>query len=408
MIANARPPAAAVVAPRWMLPTLCGAAFMVFVQTFMVAPLIPRLSTVFASSVEWVGLAVPAYVIPEAIATLWMGPWSDRLDRRKVIGASLVVFAALTALTASADHVGTFVAWRIVTGISAAGIVPICLTLIGDVVPFHRRGRAVGWFFGSIAGGTAAGAAVGALLEPLVGWRVLFLVVAGCSALLLAVMVGSSALPRIATSTEPWSAVAAGYRRLLGSARGRRTYAYVLLNAVLQSGVFTWLGVYLHRRFGLGETGIGLVLLGYGVPGLLFGPIIGRLADRFGRALLIPSGVALTGACAVLLALPMPLPGVRVAIVLLSLGFDLTHPQLAAIATDLGGGRGQAVAAMAFSLFGGFGLGSLLFQAALVLGFNTALLLFGASALLAAALAYRLFRGERARVLPVRAGANPP
>lgn len=402
------PSATATVASRWMLPVLCGAAFMVFVQTFMVAPLIPRLSAVFASGIGWVGIAIPAYVVPEAVATLWAGPWSDRLGRRKLILGSLLVFIVLTALTASADHVGPFIAWRLATGISAAGIVPICLTLIGDVVPFHRRGRAVGWFFGSIAGGTATGAAVGALLEPLVGWRALFLIVAGCSALLLVVMLASTALPRMVTSSEPWSAVLAGYRRLLASARGRRTYAYVLLNAILQSGVFTWLGVYLHRRFGLGEAGIGLTLLGYGVPGLLFGPLIGRLADRFGRALIIPSGVALTGACALLLAAPLPLPGVRIAIVLLSLGFDLTHPQLAAITTDLGGGRGQAVAVMAFSLFGGFGLGSLLFQAALVLGFTAALLAFGMAALIAAALAYRLFRGEqpRVRLLPAAGGAR--
>jgi len=399
-------PSTETAAPRWMLPALCGAAFMVFVQTFMVAPLIPRLAAVFGSSVGWVGLAVPAYVVPEAIATLWVGPLSDRLGRRKVITGSLLVFLVLTAATATADHVGSFIAWRIATGLSAAGIVPICLTLIGDVVPFNRRGRAVGWFFGAIAGGTAMGAAVGALLEPLLGWRVLFLIVAGFSAVLLVVMRATSALPNIAASVAPWSAVAAGYRRLLASARGRRTYVYVLLNAVLQSGVFTWLGVYLHQRFGLGETGIGLVLLGYGVPGLLFGPVIGKLADRFGRSLIIPSGVALTGICAILLAVPLPLPGVRIAIILLSLGFDLTHPQLAAIATDLGGGRGQAVAVMAFSLFGGFGLGSLLFQTALALGFTDALLLFGVVAFIASAVAYGLFRDELPRARRAHVAAD--
>jgi len=98
-----------------------------------------------------------------------------------------------------------------------------------------------------------------------------------------------------------------------------------------------------------------------------------------------------------LLALPLPLNGVRVAIILLSLGFDLTHPLLAAIATDLRGARGQAVALMAFSLFTGFGLGSLLFQAALALGFPGALGLFGVAAWVAAGGAAYLFRHERPR-----------
>jgi predicted MFS family arabinose efflux permease len=172
----------------------------------------------------------------------------------------------------------------------------------------------------------------------------------------------------------------------------------VLINAVVQSGVYTWLGVYLRQRFGLGEVGIGLALLGYGIPGLVFGPIIGRMADRYGRARIIPAGVALTGVCAMLLAAPLSLLAVQAAIVTLSLGFDLTQPLLAGIVTDLRGGRAQATGLMAFALFSGFGLGSLLFQIALRHGFAAALILFGAITMIAAAVAIPLFRNERPHV----------
>jgi predicted MFS family arabinose efflux permease len=63
-----------------------------------------------------------------------------------------------------------------------------------------------------------------------------------------------------------------GYKDLLAPFRARRTYAYVLLNSMFHSGVFTWLGLYLEREHHLGPTGIGLALLGYGVPGFLLGP----------------------------------------------------------------------------------------------------------------------------------------
>jgi predicted MFS family arabinose efflux permease len=384
------------VAPHWMLPVICSAAFLVFAQTFMVAPLIPRLAAVLHSPVDWVGLAIPAYVVPQGLAVLLAGPLSDRLGRRRVILGALSGFCLITAATASAHSVAAFIGWRLATGVVAAGVVPIGLTLIGDVIPYARRGRAVGWLFGSIAGGTAAGAAVGALLEPILGWRGLFLLVAMLVAAVVVAALATHAFPRRSRrdAPSPWSVVARGYTQLLAQARARRTYAYVLLNAVLQSGVFTWLGVYLHQRFGLDETHIGLALLGYGVPGLLFGPVIGRLADRYGRARIIPVGVALTGACALALAPTLPLAAVQVAIILLSLGFDLTQPLLAGIATDLKGAKGQAVALMAFSLFTGFGLGSLLFQAALRLGFARALVLFGAVALAAAVVALVKFRGE--------------
>jgi predicted MFS family arabinose efflux permease len=383
-----------------MLPCICSAAFLVFVQTFMVAPLIPRLAQALGTSVDWIALAIPAYVVPQAIATLGVGPLSDRWGRRRVILSALAAFIVLTALTATVQSVNGLIAWRVVTGICAAGIVPISLTLIGDGVPFARRGRAVGWVFGSIAGGTAAGAAIGALLEPVIGWRSLFVAVALLSAAVLVAMLASSELPNIARAAAVacWSAGARGYATLLRSARARRTYAYVLLNAILQSGVFTWLAVYLHQRFGLDETGIGLVLLGYGVPGLLLGPVIGRLADRWGRARIVPVGIALSGLCALALALPLGLGPVQTTIILLSLGFDLTQPLLAAIATDLKGPRGQAVALMAFSLFSGFGLGSLIFQAVLAFGFHAALITFGLAGLAAAFVAALLFRNERPAV----------
>lgn len=382
----------------WMLPIVCTAAFLIFVQAFMVAPLIPRLAEVFHTKVAWIGLAVPAYLLPHGTATLVWGPLSDRLGRRTVILGSLLLFIAFTIGTASATGITGFLAWRIATGIGAAGIVPISLTLIGDVVPFRQRGRALGWLFGSIAGGTATGATVGALLEPVIGWQRLFLTVAALSTLVVIAAVAMRALPRLPKpATIPLPTIVRGYTTLLSFSRGRHTYSYVLINAVVQSGVYTWLGVYLHRRFGLAEVGIGLALLGYGIPGLLFGPIIGRLADRHGRSRIIPAGVALTGVCALLLAAPLPLMAVQAAIIMLSLGFDLTQPLLAGIVTDLRGNRAQAVGLMAFTLFTGFGLGSLLFQIALARGFVTALVLFGCAALSAAAIAIPLFRAERPR-----------
>lgn len=392
-------------APRGMLLAICTAAFLVFTQTFMVAPLIPHLAAVFHSRVGWVGLAIPAYVVPQGLSILFAGPLSDRLGRRSVIVGALVAFCAITAATATAERIDVFIGWRFATGIVAAGIVPIGLTMIGDVVPYQRRGRAVGWLFGSIAGGTATGAAAGALLEPLIGWRGLFLVVAALGAVVVIGALATAAFPCLGRpdAPPPWSVVARGYAELLSRARAQRTYGYVLLNAILQSGVFTWLGVYLHQRFGLDETHIGLTLLGYGVPGLLLGPVIGKLADRYGRARIIPTGVALTGVCALALAPVLPLVAVQAAIILLSLGFDLTQPLLAGIATDLRGPKGQAVALMAFCLFNGFGLGSLLFQAALKLGFPGALVAFGVVALAAAGAAAVLFRQERPNAVCVPA-----
>ncbi len=390
-----------------LLRVLSAATFLIFFQAYMVAPLIPRLSSVFAVSGQTIGLIVPAYMIPYGVSTLFYGLLSDRLGRRRIMLASLLAFVVLTALTATAQSAAQMILWRLATGLGASGVVPLALAMIGTLFPYAQRGRPLGWLFGAMAGGMAFGSTFGALIEPFIGWRGIFLVVSLLGAGVLGLLVPYQRLLGEAPPATSGTLrdLFAAYGSLLGPGRGRRTYAYVLLNAVFHSGVFTWLGLYFFRRYGLGEVGIGLALLGYGVPGFLLGPPIGRLADRWGRRWLVPAGLGIAALAAGILILDVSLVIAAVAVTLLSLGYDMTQPLLAGIVTVLGGQRGgQAMGLNVFMLFTGFGLGSLLFGAALPLGFGAALALFSIVQLAAAVVALPLFRSETAQ----RAQAGPP
>ena len=380
-----------------LLWILSLATFLIFFQAYMVAPLIPRLASGFAVSAQAVGLIVPAYMIPYGVSTLFYGLLSDRLGRRPILMTSLVAFTALTAATASAQSVSQMVAWRLLTGLGASGVVPLALALMGDLFPYEQRGRPLGWLFGAMAGGMAFGSTVGVLLEPFVGWRILFVGVAALSALvpLLLLPYRSFLSGTVTTSALSTGTILRGYGALLSTGPGLRTYGYVFVNGLFHSGVFTWLGLYFAERYELGEVGIGLALLGYGVPGFLLGPLIGRAADRWGRRWLLPAGLAIAAASAALLVPELPLLGAVLAVTALSLGYDMTQPLLAGIVTALGRQRGgQAMGLNVFMLFTGFGLGSLLFGEALRLDWPAALGLFSAVQLAAALLAVPLFRSE--------------
>jgi predicted MFS family arabinose efflux permease len=386
-----------------LLRALAGATFIIFFQAYMVAPIIPTLASGFATSVQTVGLIVPAYLIPYGCATLVYGMLADRIGIHRVMFASLAAFSALTALTATTRSVEELAVWRIVTGIGASGVVPLALVLVGRLFPYERRGRPLGWLYGAMAGGMAFGSPLGAIALPLIGWRGLFLLVAAAGGIVLLALlpyrriIGAALQPASGTLGE----VFRSYRTLLGSPRGRRTYGYVLVNSLFHSGVFTWLGVYLERRYGLGSTGIGLALLGYGVPGFLLGPTIGRAADRWGRARLLPVGLALSAFAAAALLLHFPVLLVPCVALVLSLGYDMTQPLFGGIVTSLGGKRpGQAMGLNVFMLFVGFGLGSLIFGELLRFGYGTALGLFAVGEGLMTVAAVSLFRSE----LPQAAG----
>ncbi len=365
----------------------------------MVAPLIPRLASVFGESVEKIGFIVPAYLIPYGIATLFYGALSNRIERQRIIFGSLVAFILLTFATGFVDSAAQMMVIRLLTGLGASGVVPLALIFIGDIFPYQERGRPLGWLFGAMAGGMAVGSTAGVMLEPFVSWRGLFFGVAILGLVTLFALLPYRNLlgKKSESAPPPVGVVLAGYRSLLSSGRGARTYAYVLINAVFHSGVFTWLGLYFAERYRLGEAGIGLALLGYGIPGFLPGPALGRLADRYGRSRLIPAGLILAGASAAALAFDLPIIAAALLVTLLSLGYDLTQPLLAGIVTDLGPQRGQAMGLNVFTLFVGFGIGSLIFGAMLSNGINTALAGFGVAALTAGLIAFALFRSESHR-----------
>ena len=390
-----------------LLRMLASATFIIFFQAYMVAPIIPALSSAFSTSVQTVGLVVPAFLIPYGIATLVYGLLADRLGVQRVMFASLAAFTALTALTATATSIGQIALWRIVTGLCASGVVPLALVLVGKLYPYEQRGRPLGWLFGAMAGGMAFGSPLGAMLVPFIGWRGLFLLVGAAGGIVLLLFLPYRRM--IAAAMQPVGGTLGdlfrGYLSLLGTSRAQRTYGYVFVNSMFHSGIFTWLGVYLEKRYGLGPVGIGLALLGYGVPGFLLGPVIGRAADKWGRARLLPMGLALSTLAAAVLLWDFPLILAPVVAMVLSLGYDMTQPLLGGIVTSLGGKRpGQAMGLNVFTLFVGFGLGSLIFGEVLRFRFGAALGAFAGVELTAAVCSLWLFRSET----PSRATALSP
>lgn len=388
----------------WVLST---ATFLIFFQAFMVAPLIPRLSSDLGVSPQRIGLVVPAYMIAYGVATLGFGVGSDRWGRGPLMIASLSAFVVLTGATATAQSATQLIVWRLATGLGAAAVVPLALSLIGASYPFHQRGRPLGWLFAAMAGGMAFGSSLGALAEPFIGWRGLFLAIAALTAAVLWLLVDQrdwlgGRQPDAAISARQ---TMAGFCQLLSTRRARQTYGYVALNSIFHSGLFTWFGLYFARRYGLGEIGIAVAIVGYGVPGFLLGTRIGRAADRYGRRRILPAGLAVGAAGAALLVPHTSVVIGALAVLIVSVGYDLTQPLLAGIVTDIGGPQaaGRAMGLNVFVLFSGFGLGAYLFGELLPLGFGTALGVFVVGETVLAVAGLRLFSSEGAN----RSGTEP-
>jgi len=376
--------------------TMAAIAFLVFYSNSMIAPLIPALARGFgvrALDLKWL---IPGFSMLYGTATLFYGLISDRFGRYPVLRVLLGFAAVITLSLSFATNAHQLVFLRLLSGAGTGGIVTIALSIIGDRYPYAVQGRPMGRMFGAIAAGMGLGSSLGPLLNPLFGWRNEVRILAfgfGTASYWISLRNQTKAVRR-GTDDSLWD-YALEYRCILDAPRGGRTLAFIFVNGTFHGGIFAWIGVLLASRYQLSEIGIGLVLLGYGLPDLLFGLVIGSWGDRYGRRYVVPLGFLWASGCALLLALrSTPLISALI-ITALSVGFDATHPLMSSITTSIDPKhRGQITGLATFANFVGMGIGALLFRRLMVPHFSAALACFGCVEFGAGVLALYAFRAE--------------
>jgi predicted MFS family arabinose efflux permease len=372
-----------------MLVRILGAAaFLVMFQAYLVAPLVPALTRSFHTNQSLMGMAIPAFTIPYGLSSLFYGPLSDRFGRKAIILNLLGFLAFSTILLAFSKTAVEFLVLRALIGIATGGIVPISVALMGDIYPYEKRGKPIGLLFSGMAGGMTFGSTLGAYLNPLIGWQMEFIITGILSGALFFTAFFKPGIFAVqqAKISIGLKAILKNSAELLGSKEGKKVYSFIFLNGLFHSGIFAWLGYYFTAKYNLGDQGIGLALLGYGLPGMLMGVSIGKAADHFGRKKIIPAGLIVGAITVIVLVFKVPLIVAGISVAALSLGYDMTQPLFAGMVSRLGNNsvRGQAMGLGSCLLFLGYGTGSLVFQLLLNYGLNNALIVF---ALLESALA---------------------
>src|SRR4029077_50595 len=93
-----------------------------------------------------------------------------------VMVGSIVMFALASMLASLSKSMGRLIVFRGIRGLGAGGIMPVVLTILGDIFSLEERARIQGFF--SAVWGTAslAGPALRAFLVNTLGWRSIFFV----------------------------------------------------------------------------------------------------------------------------------------------------------------------------------------------------------------------------------------
>jgi EmrB/QacA subfamily drug resistance transporter len=148
--------------------------FMSSLDLFIVNLAFPYIERDFAgSSLSGLSWVLNAYTIVFAAVLVPAGRWADRIGRRKLFTAGLVVFTAGSAMCGLAPNVPALVAARVVQAVGGGLMVPTSLSLLLTVVPVQHRARAIGTWSANAALGAALGPVIGGLLVQ-TDWRLVF------------------------------------------------------------------------------------------------------------------------------------------------------------------------------------------------------------------------------------------
>jgi EmrB/QacA subfamily drug resistance transporter len=161
--------------PRWALLAAILGSSMAFLDGTVVNVALPVMQRSLGATVAQLQWVVEAYALMLASLVLVGGALGDRLGRRAVFTAGVIVFGAGSAACGAAPSVAFLIGARAFQGTGAALLVPGSLALINASFPPEERGRAIGTWSAWSAITAAAGPVAGGWVATHASWRWLFL-----------------------------------------------------------------------------------------------------------------------------------------------------------------------------------------------------------------------------------------
>lgn len=117
---------------------------------------------------------INTYTISLAALLLPLGAVGDRWGRKPVLLLGLMVFGVANLMSALAASTSVMLASRLLSGVGAAFIMPVTLSVITSVFPAGERSKAIGVWTGVAGAGGILGMFLSAALVDLLSWRWLF------------------------------------------------------------------------------------------------------------------------------------------------------------------------------------------------------------------------------------------
>jgi YNFM family putative membrane transporter len=321
--------------------------FSCFALLYCVQPLMPVLAHEFALSAAQSSWALSISTAALAISLLITSTLSDRIGRKPLMVAAMLVAALMTLLCAFAQNYLQLLVMRAALGFALGGMPAIAMAYLGEEIDPPSLGLSMGLYISGSAFGGMAGRVLSSLLSDVASWRVA-LGAMGLLGLFAACEFWRS-LPRsnhFVPSARGWSALPAGLRLHFRDAGLPSLFCLAFLLMGCFVSMYNYIGYrLLSAPFNLSQSSVGAVALLY-LIGIFSAVWAGRLADRLGRRGVL-WGVLTVMVAGLLLTLAGNLVLIIGGMALFTFGFFASH----SVASSWVGRRARAPQALASALY---------------------------------------------------------
>jgi len=261
---------------------LIGAVQFINILDFMmVMPLGPDFARSLGIATSKLGYIGGSYTLAAAFSGLVGSFFLDRFDRRPALAISMLGLALGTAAGGMAHGMAGLMAARVLAGIFGGPATSISLSIIADVIPRARRGKALGAVMGAFSVASVLGVPAGLQLALWGGWRTPFFVVATMGVLITA---GAAFyLPELRAHI---TAVGPQERPSLGALFSRPVVrlSYLMTATVMMSGfiLIPNFSAYFQGNLGYPRERLGLLYAVVGTVSFATMRLVGWLVDRKG------------------------------------------------------------------------------------------------------------------------------
>jgi YNFM family putative membrane transporter len=306
--------------------------FSTFSLLYCVQPLMPIFAKDFAVSPAASSLSLSLSTGFLAFAIFCAAAVSEGVGRRSLMFVSLLGAAICTIGCALAPNWHVLLVIRAIEGLLLGGVPAVAMTYLAEEIDPRGLGASMGLYIAGNAFGGMAGRVVTGTVAEYLSWRPALAVI-GVMGLLTAL--GFLFLLPASRNFTPRKGFNAAFHvsAWLGHLRNP---ALPLLFAIGFLAMGSFVSVYNYAGFrlvaapfNLNQTELGLIFTAY-LFGIAASWAAGMLGDRFGHFVVMPAGivVAATGA---LVTLSSSLPLIIMGIVMVTIGFFVTHSVASAL-----------------------------------------------------------------------------